>query len=58
MTNTGELPTEREFKMGQDMSFITFGELVKELTGQPFEVVFKDFLSEEGKNGSICIEKA
>jgi hypothetical protein len=32
--------------MGQNMSIITFGELVKELTGEPFEVIYKDYLSQ------------
>ena len=45
MTDTGEAPiSERELKMGEEMSYITFGELVKELTGIPFDEVYKDFL--------------
>jgi len=30
--------------VGQEMSYITFGELVKELTGVPFEEMYKDYL--------------
>jgi hypothetical protein len=45
MTSTGEISiSERELKMGEEMSYITFGELVKELTGVPFDEVYKDFL--------------
>jgi len=45
MTDTEETPiSEHEFKMGEEMSYITFGELVKELTGVPFDKVYKDFL--------------
>lgn len=50
MTSTGELPTEREFKMGQEMSIITFGELVKELTGEPFEVIYRDYIKSQGES--------
>lgn len=43
MTSTRELLIE-EVKIGQEMSMVTFGELVKQLTGVPFEEVYKDYL--------------
>lgn len=50
MANKEELPiSERELKMGEEMSTITFGELVKELTGSPFEEVYKDYLKDESQ---------
>lgn len=53
MTSTGEQPTSgREVKMGEEMSLITFGELVKELTGASFEEVYKDYLID----GDINVE--
>jgi hypothetical protein len=45
MTATKKMPiTESELKMGQEMSYITFGELIHELTGSSFEEVYKDYL--------------
>ncbi len=35
---------DSELRMGQEMSLITFGELLKELTGTSFEEIYKDYL--------------
>jgi hypothetical protein len=32
-----------EDKVGEAMNYITFGELIKELTGSPFEEIYKDY---------------
>ena len=34
----------RKLKMGENMSMISFSDLVKELTGVSFEPVYKNFL--------------
>jgi len=50
MINTEQLPIEnRTLTMGEEMSSITFSELVKELTGVPFDVIYKDYTS-QGEN--------
>lgn len=57
MTITGEMPiSERELKMGEEMSYITFGELVKELTGEPFEVIYKDYIAQGESNEQSNLE--
>lgn len=35
---------ECELKMGEEMNVITFGELITELTGVPYEKIYKEFL--------------
>lgn len=48
MTITGETPiSERELKMGEEMSYITFGELIKELTGVSFDEIYRDSVKGE-----------
>lgn len=45
MKSTEALPIEnRTLRMEEEMSSITFSELVKELTGKPFETIYKDYL--------------
>ena len=53
MTITGETPiSERELTMGEEMSYITFGELVQELTGVPFGEIYRDSVKgEDGEEG-------
>lgn len=51
MTVTGKAPViEHELRIGQEMNFITFADLVKEMTGEPFEIVYKGYLSQEESN--------
>lgn len=38
------LITEYEIKMGEEMSYITFAELVQELTGAAFDDIYRDHL--------------
>lgn len=46
MVNKEEPPiSKREIRMGQEMSTITFSEFIQELTGAPFEEVYKDYLA-------------
>lgn len=32
------------------MSYITFGEFITELTGEPFEVVYKEYIKSQGES--------
>lgn len=51
MTVTGKAPViEHELRIGQEMNFITFADLVKEMTGEPFDIVYKGYLSQEESN--------
>jgi len=57
MINTEQLPIEnRTLTMGEEMSSITFSQLVKELTGVPFDVVYKDYISQGEDNEQGYLE--
>lgn len=45
MTDMTEPPIDfLSSKVGEEMNFISFSDLVKELTGIPFETVYKDYI--------------
>lgn len=47
MKSTIDMLTDtRNIKMAEEMSVITFGELIMELTGKPIEVIFKGYLTQ------------
>lgn len=48
MTNKEKMLTD---KSGQEMSTITFKELIELFTGVDFDKIYKDFLTEDAKNG-------
>ena len=50
MTSTVEPIKCLDDKVGQTMSYITFGELIKELTGEPYEVIYKDYIESQGES--------
>jgi hypothetical protein len=50
MTITEAPPISIQHIMGEEMSYITFAELVKEITGSPFEEVYKDYLIHGANN--------
>lgn len=50
MRSTDTPPISVEHRMGEEMSCITFAELVTEMTGEPFEEFYKDYLLHGAKN--------
>lgn len=48
--------SDSELHMGQEMSLITFGELVKELTGTAFEEIYNDYLIHGDSNAKSNLE--
>jgi hypothetical protein len=51
MTSTDTLLTNQlDDKVGQTMSYITFAELVKELTGESVGVIYKDYIASQGES--------
>ena len=57
MTNIETLPIEnRTFTMGEEISSITFSDLVKELTGEKFDVVYKDYIAQGESNEQSNVE--
>lgn len=57
MTSTEDRPISvLETKIGQEMSVISFGELVEQLTGVPFEEVYKDYLIHGDANAKSYME--
>lgn len=57
MTNLEQLPIEQcELRMGQEMNVITFGELIKELIGEPFKITYKGYISQGESNEKSDME--